>query len=128
MTVYTPFSFGHSFSSTLELEQLLDQKGILKLTMSDDAGARFSVTFDGYIAYWKIDESRAFVILSELAESGSTTNTFYRAEKSDLLAWFEKQTSGAYSDSGAVHYTVAALDDIVEVLSPYPPEIIQLNE
>ena len=59
-----------------------------------------------------------------LSESGSATKVLCRVDESDFLHWFNKERCGPMPGNSPAHYSVAGINDIVDVLSLGPPEVL----
>jgi hypothetical protein len=106
-----------------DLEQLLDYRGILGLTLLDNHSRQIKLSFNSYMAYRKLDEGDALLMLAAIQKTGGTAKYFYRVENSDFLAWFNRERCANESSQLLIHYTVAAENDIVDILALYPPTV-----
>ena len=123
MNVYVPTFQEYAKNVQLELEQLVDRAGTLALTLGDVNGRHIVLMFDSYMAYRKLDEGDALLTLSAMGKSGGTGKYFYRVDNSDFYAWFNAERCDTGHGQPLVHYVVAAINDIVDVLSLEPPTI-----
>jgi hypothetical protein len=127
MNRYVPILQEHSKDAPLELEQLLDRGGTLILTMVDAHERRISLSFDSYMVYRKMDEGDALLTHVDLVKTGGTGKWFYRVEDSEFLAWFNKESCNVRANQNLVHYCIAALNDIVDVISLDAPVVQEAN-
>jgi hypothetical protein len=124
MNIYAPILQERFDGSHFEIEQLLDKCGKLSITLVAKSGRKLVLEFDAYVAYRKLDEGDAMLTLSAMQKSGSTTKVLYRVDDSEFLHWFNKERCGPMSANSPVHYTVAGINDIVDVLSLEPPAVL----
>lgn len=123
MNRYVPILQEYSKFAPLELEQLVDYEGKLTLIIVDAHERRISLTFDSYMTYRKIDEGDALLTLVDMKKTGGLGKWFYRVEDSELLSWFNKESCDARANQNLVHYSIAALNDVVDVIALDPPVI-----
>ncbi len=121
MNRYVPISQEYLRDGPLELEQLLDHGGTLTLTMVDAHELRIKFSFDSCMVYRKMDEGDALLTQVDLEKTSGMGNWFYRVEDSEFLAWFNKESCDARANQNLVHYSIAALNDVVDVISLVPP-------
>ena len=107
----------HLPETSLELEELLDRAGTLVLTLSDASHVRTKLKFGAYMAYRKLDEGDALLTLSAMRRSGGTGKVLYRVDESEFAIWFDAERCNDGRGQPLVHYLVAAMNDIVDVLS-----------
>jgi hypothetical protein len=121
---FVPIFQEHVSNVHWDLEQLLDCGGTLVLTLIGDHDRQKKIVFDSYVAYRKLDEGDALLMLAIMRETGGTAKCFYQVEDSDFVAWFNKERcSDGVTGSVVRHYAVAATNDIVDVLSIGPPVV-----
>ncbi|ERN39810.1 hypothetical protein KR51_00037220 [Rubidibacter lacunae KORDI 51-2] len=48
---------------------------------------------------------------------------FFIIEDSDYLAWFELTSQGIYENKVVNHYAIYTLNDCLDILSAYPPQV-----
>jgi hypothetical protein len=106
-----------------DLEQLVDREGTLTLTLMDDHGRRTKLLFDSYMAYRKLDEGDAHLMLAAMRRTGGSAKYFYRVEESSFVMWFNQERCAQQSSQDVIHYAIAAENDIVDVLALDPPAI-----
>ncbi len=120
---FIPILQEHVRDGQWDLEQLIDSSGILVLTLLDDRGRRIKLSFDSHMAYRKLDEGDALLTLSHMRKTGGTGKYLYRVEDSAFAAWFNQERCDSGSNPSLVHYSVAAANDIVDVLALEPPAV-----
>lgn len=98
MAVYTPIWQETAGGHTFDLVCLLDQASELVIEISDSSDQRLSIVFEWFLAYRRIDEGDAILILSEMGRAGVLGNTFFKVDDSKFLAWFRVQSCGTYDD------------------------------
>jgi hypothetical protein len=108
------------------LDRLSDHDGALLIQISSDDNRRLNVAFDSYLAYRKMDEGDALLMLEHMKRSGGTTKTFYRVENSEFMSWFHVQSCGVRSGQSLIHYAIGTTNDIVDVLALSSPQITTL--
>jgi len=100
-----------------EFDQLIDRGGTLALTLVGAGNRRATLSFDSYFCYRKLDEGDALLTLVEIGKTGGTGRYFYRVEDSTFLAWFNQERCIDNSSAPLIHYTIAASNDIIDVLA-----------
>jgi hypothetical protein len=120
---FIPILQEHVRDGHWDLEQLVDRNGILVLTLLDDHGRRMRLSFDSHMAYRRLDEGDALLTLADMRKTGGTARYFYRVEDSTFAAWFNEERCDSGSNHALVHYSVAAANDIVDVLALEPPAV-----
>ncbi len=123
MSIYIPILQEHFCNARLDLEELVDRAGSLVLTLASTDGSQIRLKFDSYMAYRKLDEGDALLTLSAMRKTGGMGKSFYRVDDSDFLIWFNEERCGAAPGKSLVHYAIATVNDIVDVLSLDPPAI-----
>lgn len=123
MSNFVPILQEHVRATPFELEELLDRAGTLVLTLSDASDVRIKLKFGAYMAYRKLDEGDALLTLSAMRRSGGTGKVFYRVDDSKFAIWFDAERCNDGRGQPLVHYSVASMNDIVDVLSLEPPII-----
>jgi hypothetical protein len=118
---FVPIYQQHVGDSEFDLEELVDRDGELALTLADADGKRVRLTFATYLAYRKRDEGDALLTLAHMNESGATGKQFYRVEDSDFLMWFNEERCGASAGQTLVHFAIASMNDIVDVIATDEP-------
>jgi hypothetical protein len=123
MNRYVPILQEFSKLAPLELEQLIDHRGTLTLTMVDAHEQRIKFSFDSYMVYRKMDEGDALLTQVDLEKTGGVGKWFYRVEDSEFLAWFNKESCDARANQNLVHYSITALNDVVDVIALDAPVV-----
>ena len=123
MNRYVPILQEHSKDPPLELEQLLDREGTLILTMVDAHERRIRLLFDSYMVYRKMDEGDSLLTLNDMVKTEGTGKWFYRVEDSEFLAWFNRESCDARANQNLVHYSITALNDVVDVIALDAPVV-----
>ncbi len=121
MSKYLPQWQDLADGQRFELDRLTATASALRLDLSDEAGQILAVHFSAPIGYRRLDEGDALTMLTQLAASGGTGKTFYEVEESDFLAWFHAQNGGIWEGRGLRHFTVATVNDVIDVLALEPP-------
>ncbi|NMG68151.1 hypothetical protein GPA19_24790 [Azoarcus indigens] len=123
MSIYIPILQEYVGNVRIDLEELIDRAGCLVLTLARTDGRRIHLKFDSYMAYRKLDEGDALLTLSAMRKTGGLSKCFYRVDDSDFLIWFNAERCGPASGQPLGHYSVAAINDVVDVLSLDPPTV-----
>jgi hypothetical protein len=118
---YIPIFQQHVCHERWDLEQLTDREGTLSLTLVDSQQKRMQILFDSHMAYRKLDEGDALLMLANIQKTGGTGKYLYKVEDSTFLAWFNQQRCGDVPGQPLVHYCVAAMNDILDVLAINEP-------
>jgi hypothetical protein len=124
MSTYVPILQEHVRGTRFDLEQLVDCAGELSMTLTSTDGHRLELKFDSYLAYRKLDEGDALLMLSAMRNSGGTNRCLYRVDDSDFLAWFNTERCNQTLGSQQLdHYAIATMNDIVDVLALDAPVV-----
>ena len=118
-----------SKAKSLQMVSLVDdvKLSILLQDLQDSQRRRFRFTFENYPAYRNINESYR-TELWRLLPGGKTKNlgwTFIVTD-SPWIASFSQETL-LYVFPTLVHYVISTEDDVIEILSPELPEIIEIE-
>lgn len=73
------------------------------------------------------DEGRRIKTYNEVEEIQTYRNDFvgvplYLVDNSKFCQWIMKESAGFYTNG--LHFAVVTINDIVDIISPYPPKII----
>ena len=84
------------------------------------------IVFNFVDSFRATDEGRRIRTYHEIKEIQEYRNEFigyplYVVEDSEYEAWVVLESAGFSTDS--THYAVMTIDDIVDVVSPFPPEV-----
>ena len=123
MNKYTPILQQYVGDSQFDLEQLCGRAGVLALTLIDQTGQRIKLSFDTYMAYRKLDEGDALLTIAHIKKTAGTGKYFYRVEDSDFVTWFSKERCDPHVLQKFIHFSVAAINDIVDVISLNEPVV-----
>ncbi len=105
---------------------VLDDEGLV-VTMADETKKKkLTFSFEGTVySYRFTDESCFLKTLHYLKENYDDDfvhgTTLYKVENSNYLESFKEESYGAYDN--VKHYVFYTADDVLEVLSPYPPKV-----
>jgi hypothetical protein len=122
---YIPIFQEYARNARFDFEELHESSGVLMVTLTDDRGGQIVLNFDSYFAYRKLEEGDALLTLESMQNSGGATKCFYRVDASDFLRWFNAERCGELVGGPLIHYSIAALNDIIDVLALEPPKISQ---
>lgn len=119
-----------NFPQKLVLESLTDNKdGIsLKLYDENDENTKIEVIFSEHaLSYRNRDEGeflRKFKYLGdEYGDEFYTKWSLFEVNSSDYIQWFNKESLGIHQEENIRHFVFITINDVVEVLSTYEPEI-----
>lgn len=106
----------------LYLEYLKDAYDGLTLAFKDEEqnSKYLIVFFDSAISYRSHDEGDLLKTLNEANKK--SVFPFFRIENSHYLDWFNKESFNIHENDEIVHYVFATPNDVIDVLSTYPPE------
>jgi hypothetical protein len=122
--LYKPIFQEHAVHSLYDLVEVSDKNGILEIKLVGPVSEKLSLVFDSFIAYRKVDEGDAQVVLSHISALKLQGLSFYEVEKSSFVEWFVNQTFGVRDQNKIKHIAVHTVDDVIDVLSLSMPEIV----
>ena len=105
------------------LEQLCEKDGALVVILVDGAGRHIKLKFASLVAYRRVYEGDALLILAAMKRSGGTGKWLYQVDDSDFVAWHRLQRGGPMRIQEVLHFTIATQDEIIDVLSTEAPVI-----
>jgi hypothetical protein len=76
------------------------------------------VSFKHHLAYRVVSESGRLKSLDNVS-----LKQFCKTENSEFIAWFKDEALGIYDDRRLIHYAIVNLDNIVDIISEYPPTV-----
>lgn len=110
-------------------DSLTDNEDGLIMEFSDsNLEKKVIVQFEeGVLSYRNTDEGSLVKTWSELdrqhRESLYGDWTLFKVKNSGYLKWFLEESMGIYKHEKVEHYVFATPDDVIEVLSAYPPKV-----
>ena len=122
MATYKPISElrARDFDETLH-----EDDGVLSIILTDDQDGGITCTFDAPLAYRKLDEGAALLILAEINMSGGLGSLLYVVEGSEFSDWFRKQSQGTRRENYQ-HYCLATINSVIDVLANDPPSFSEV--
>ncbi|MGM7685204.1 hypothetical protein ACSVDA_24165 [Cytobacillus sp. Hm23] len=114
-------------------ESLSDSEEGFSLRFSDEYGRNsFFVKFEvGVLSYANTDRGTLIHMLDYLyqkyEESFYCEWSLFKVKKSTYLSRFLEESSGIYEASSVTHYVFLTLNDVIEVLSTYPPSFTKVG-
>ncbi|WP_194435574.1 hypothetical protein [Vibrio fluminensis] len=81
---------------------------------------KLRIKFDAFIAYRNIDESYRLRLLEQ---NQNREVSLFIVESSYWLDWLQKESHGYYEDRKVVHYLIMSMNDCIDVLSEFEPDI-----
>ena len=128
MNNYHPLLLGDFIDETPSLDFIKDEEDILNIQMISSKGTKYLLKFDSYLAFRKIPESYALIILYEIGLASSLKNHLFESTQSEFKNWFVSQ-SGPLSDAmNIINYTVTLENEVIEVLAEEPPQFVVLAQ
>ncbi|ASS89275.1 hypothetical protein ACTHHL_06005 [Aeribacillus composti] len=115
--------------STIYNDMLLDGKDGVILEFSDENGEKkVVVNFkEGVLSYRNTDEGSLLETLNYLDQYYGTDFysdwSLFKVKNSEYLKWFHKESCGIYESREVEHYVFLTSNDVIEILSIYPPSI-----
>ncbi|RXS91006.1 hypothetical protein [Geobacillus sp. PK12] len=111
-------------------DMLLDSKEGIVLKFSDESHKREVIIIfeEGVLSYRNTDEGSLLKMLTYLDQYYGTN--FYRnwplfkVKNSTYLKWFHEESCGIYESRNVEHYVILTPNDVIEVLSTHPPNIV----
>ncbi len=114
----------------LVLESLTDNMEGISLKFSDenDENTEIEITFTEHaLSYRNRDEGeflRKFKYLGdEYGDEFYTKWSLFEVDSSHYVQWFNEESLGIHQDENIRHFVFITMNDVVEVLSTYEPEI-----
>lgn len=113
----------------LYLESLTDNKDGLTLVFSNENSTRFFrfIYEDSVLSYRNTDESYMLRTINHIRETYGREmfeHPLFIVENSSYIEWFNLQSYDIYKNYDPKHYIFLTPNDIVEVISNYPPKIM----
>ncbi|MDX8366031.1 hypothetical protein [Cytobacillus sp. IB215665] len=108
---------------------LIDNKEGLTLTFIDEHDeTEITMKFDvGVLSYSNTEEGSLIKMLSSLYnnydERFYSEWSLFKLGDSEYLSWFLEENAGLYDTIKISHYVFLTPNDVIEVLSKYPPTI-----
>lgn len=65
-----------------------------------------------------------YYLTKQYGESFIQSTSLFKVENSNYLQWFKEESYDAWGVENFEHYVIYTQNDVLEVLSPYPPKII----
>jgi hypothetical protein len=103
------------------LASLHHEGGSLKVSFKEVALSeqkQFEIAFSNYLAYRVVIETGRLKSL----DNGSLS-PFSKTSESQFISWFKDEALGVYDDRVLIHYAIVNLDNIVDVISEFPPVV-----
>lgn len=125
MSKYNAFASELPQGSVFDCVLLIDE-GPLSITLKDADREEWKIVFSEPLAYLRTDEGDRLNTLNEISSSAGAGKMIYVVEQSDFLRWFESENYGIRKKDKYVHYLVAALNDMIDVISLAPPIIFKV--
>lgn len=111
------------------LKRLIDDKnGVLLEFTSTDETTIIIVSFgESVVSFRNSDEARRLRTIQFLDKTYGKDFyarwSFFKVNKSSYVKWLNQETDDIYAEYNVEHYVFLAADDIVDVLSTYPPNV-----
>ncbi|WP_214484769.1 hypothetical protein [Bacillus sp. SM2101] len=113
-------------------ESLSDSEEGFSLRFSDENGRNsFLVKFEvGVLSYTNTDKGTLILMLDYLHQKYEEPFycewSLFKVKKSNYLSKFLEESSGIYESSSVTHYVFLTSNDVIEVLSTYPPSFTKV--
>ncbi len=114
---------------TLYYEEIVSNKKGLTLLFSDESNTKtIKITFNGLVYSYRFTEEGCLLkTLDYLVDTHKKKDfhgwCMFEVQNSNYLTWFKEESYDAYDTETFAHYAIYTEDGLIEVLSPYPPEI-----
>ena len=100
----------------------------IKLTNRDNEKSKLIISFNESVwAYRSAEEGLRLLTMENLAQKYGanfyTEWTFFKVLNSDYLNWIFKESYNTAPGSNLMHFCVVAMDDILEIIADYEPEV-----
>ena len=107
---------------------LLDGKGLTIICFDNEKKNKIIFKFNGTIYTYRFTEEGSFLKTFDYLNKNYSKpfvhgTSLFEVENSKYLKWFKEESYDAWNVDEFKHYVIYTSDDILEVLSPYPPEV-----
>lgn len=85
----------------------------LKELGADENTRCLKIVFEHTLMYRVTPESSRIMPTNEIP----SYDGFWITKQSELLNWFNKESTGIYDDGDLIHYTICNIDNIIEVIT-----------
>ena len=112
------------------ISRLIDDKNGFRIVCYDEIKKyKIQIFFkDSVLSYRSSDEGKRIKTLNLLAEKYGkdffSKWSIFIVKNSEYIKWFNEESYNIYSEYKIMHFVFIAINDIVEILSTYIPEII----
>ena len=113
----------------LQMVSLCDDNRSLAIIVQgliDPVRRRFRISFNQYPAYRNINESYRNELWNVLSKNVGKWGRTFIVTASPWIESFSKETL-LFNHPEITHYVICTEDDVIEVLSPEPPEIAEIE-
>ena len=120
------FSAQSNLPKDSEVIMLLDQDGVLELTLEDVTLRKrsFSMRFEDYLTYRKGDESDFLRTFAQISEHNIINHLLYEVFESEFIKWFVAETLGVRANDKLRHFIVSTRYETVDVICFSPPKFV----
>ena len=111
------------------LEELIKTKGAMKILLkSEEQNIALKFLFDGEVlSFCCSDEGRRLKTINEIDKKYGTefykNQNYFIIENSRYVNKFNKETYNIYNNFKILHYVFLLSDDVIDILSTYPPRV-----
>jgi len=107
---------------------LSDDDGLTIISLDREKKNKVIIKFNGALYTYRYTAERCFLkTLDYLSKNYQSSfihgTTLFKVKNSQYLDWFKKESYDVWNSEEFKHYVVYTQEDVIEVLSPYPPEI-----
>ena len=116
---YEEWKANENLPDKFYLNQLVHEKGQLRILFKEldlQSQEQLSVIFKSYLAYRIVQESGRLKSLEN-----DDLKSFKKTTESEFISWFKEEALGIYDDQELTHYVIVNLDNIVDIISEFPP-------
>jgi len=104
----------------LYIDGLYDDREGFRLLLSDyETGRMLRITFDPVLSYRNTDEGDLLVTLE--SREGFIRWPLFIIENSKFIQWFNEESLNIHKDKNPMHYSIYTPNDIIDVISAFPP-------
>lgn len=108
---------------------LIDDEGLVISCIDKTKMKRIIFKFLGSIYTYRFTDEGCFLktlyyLSKQYGESFIQSTSLFKVEDSNYLQWFKEESCDAWGVENFEHYVIYTQNDVLEILSPYPPEIV----
>lgn len=131
--VWEIWEVGNDLITKYYIESVADNIEGFRIVLSDatDESKKVEILFEDSVhAYRSTDESFRQRTINKLDEHYGTefyrNSTFFMVTNSEYIQWLSLQSYGIADSESVYHFSILAIDSVVDVIAAYEPKISKL--